>query len=347
MATNKTLRQIVEEVPRENLIRTPTPLVHLKHLSKRLNLDFYIKREDLTDLALGGDKARKLEYETAKALAEEATILVTCGSTQSNHARLTTAAAKKIGLKCGVVLSSDRFKLFQANLLTVYLMGAEVRYVETKDHWDLEEHALEFCEELRLRGERPYYIPVSGTTPTSCLGYVRAGLELVDQLANRGVLPNALYAPFGTGGLFTSILFALRDCDIHCPVIGISVNASYERCQENMKKWWKDICDLVNVHPLCLREHYEIHDSYIGRKYGETTEGCLDALMLMAETEGILLDPVYSAKVFSGLLAHHAEGRWPSGSQLVFIHSGGAPALFAYHDTIKKHLISRGRTIDI
>ncbi len=332
--------------PRQELIQTPTPLVRLEHLSQRLDLDLFLKREDLTDLALGGDKPRKLEYELARAVAEGATVLVTCGSTQSNHARLTTAAAKKLGLKCALVLSNDRFKTFQSNLLTVYLMGAEVRFVDTEDHWDLEKHVLAFCDELRASGERPYHIPVSGTTPISCLGYVRAGLELADQLAARDVRPDAVYTPFGTGGIFTSILLALRERGVDCPVIGVSVNARLETCRENLERWWAGVCQLLDVDPARPRGAHEIHDEFIGREYGDATEGCLDALMLMAETEGILLDPVYSAKVFSGLLAHHAAGRWPSGQRLVFIHSGGTPAIFAYHDEIKRHLIKRGRTID-
>lgn len=346
MTSSVSIDQALATHPRLELIRTPTPLVRLEHLSARLDLDLFMKREDLTDLALGGDKPRKLEYETAKAIAEGATVLVTCGSTQSNHARLTTAAAKKLGLKCALVLSNDRFKMFQANLLTVYLMGAEVRFVETEDHWALEKHVLAFCDELRASGERPYYIPVSGTTPTSCLGYVRAGLELAGQLEAESIRPDAVYTPFGTGGIFTSTLLALRERGVDCPIIGISVNARLEKCREYQESWWAGVCELLGVDPGRPRGTYEIHDEYIGREYGDATEGCLDALMLMAETEGILLDPVYSAKVFSGLLAHHAAGRWTPGQRLVFIHSGGTPAIFAYHDEIKRHLMKRGRTIE-
>jgi D-cysteine desulfhydrase len=344
--TESSIAQALARHPRQDLIRTPTPLVRLPHLSERLNLDLFIKREDLTDLALGGDKPRKLEYETAKAVAEDATILVTCGSTQSNHARLTTAAARKLGLKSAVVLSRDRFQAFQANLLTVYLMGAEVRFVDTEDHWDLEQHVLARCDELRAGGERPYYIPVSGTTPTSCLGYVRAGLELADQLEADGIQPDAVYTPFGTGGIFTSMLLSLRERGLDCPVVGVSVNARLEKCRENLEKWWAGLCELLERDRARPRGAHEIRDEFIGREYGDATEGCLDALMLMAEIEGILLDPVYSGKVFSGLLADHAAGRWVSGQRLVFIHSGGTPAIFAYHDEIKRHLVKRGRTID-
>jgi len=158
---------------RVSLTRLPTPLHPLPHLSTRLGLSVSIKRDDLTDLVFGGDKPRKLEYEVAQALAHGADTLVTCGSSQSNHARLTTAAARHVGIQCAVVLSHDRYQEFQGNLLTVYLMGAQVHLVESSDHWSLEQQALDLCENLRSQGRIPHYIPVSGTTPHSCLGYVR------------------------------------------------------------------------------------------------------------------------------------------------------------------------------
>src|SRR5437588_11703415 len=166
------IEDTLKSYPRVSLTRLPTPLHPLPHLSDRLGLGISIKRDDLTDLGFGGDKPRKLEYEVAQALAHGADTLVTCGSSQSNHARLTTAAARKVGMECAVVLSRDRYEAFQGNLLTVYLMGAQVHLVESSDHWDLERQALDLCETLRLQGCVPHYIPVSGTTPHSCLGYV-------------------------------------------------------------------------------------------------------------------------------------------------------------------------------
>src|SRR5579859_1146206 len=142
----------LKRYPRITLTRTPTPLDALPHLSERLGPQVFLKRDDLTDLALGGDKPRKLEYEVAKALAQGADTLVTCGSAQSNHARLTTAAARKVGMQSAVVLSRDRYQAFQGNLLTVYLMGAQVHLVESSDHWNLEQQARDLCETLRSQG---------------------------------------------------------------------------------------------------------------------------------------------------------------------------------------------------
>ncbi len=339
------IAQALSQYSRETLTRTPTPLDFLSHLSAQLGPNLYLKRDDLTDLALGGDKPRKLEYELAEARAQGATILVTCGSAQSNHARLTTAAARQLGLECAVVLSRDQYLAFQGNLLTVYVMGAQVHVIDTEDHWDLERHAKKICENLKQDGHNPYYIPVSGTTPRSCLGYVRAGLELAGQIVEQGLELDAVYTPFGTGGIFTATLLALRERDIHCPVIGISVNRELARCREHLDRWWDALCDLLQRNPSRSRGSFEIYDEFIGREYGDPTEASLDAILLMAQTEGVLLDPVYSGKTCSGLLAHCTEGRWGPGHRILMIHSGGVPALFAYHNEIKAHLVERGMHI--
>src|SRR5215469_3287386 len=153
---SRSLEEILERYPRISLARLPTPLQILPSLSTKLGLQVLIKRDDLTDLALGGDKARKLEYEVARAQAQGADTLVTCGSAQSNHARLTTAAARKAGMQCVVVLSRDQYQALQGNLLTVYLMGAQVHLVETSQHWDLEPYMQEVCQSLRAQGKHPY-----------------------------------------------------------------------------------------------------------------------------------------------------------------------------------------------
>ena len=337
-----TIKDALSNYPKENLTRTPTPLQYLPKLSKELDVNIYIKRDDLTDLTLGGDKPRKLAYEIAQARANGADFLVTCGSSQSNHARLTTAAAKRLGMGCAVVLSHDDYHQIQGNLLTVYLMGARVKVVHVADHWDLDEAADAMCEELRSEGFHPHYIPVSGTTPHSCLGYIDGALETIEQLQEQDIQLNGVYTPFGTGGIFTAMLLTFREMGLDCPFIGISVNQKVDKCDENYKRWWDALCDLLNIDNTRSAGQFEIIDQFIGSEYGDPTEAGLDAILRMADTEGILLDPVYSGKVFSGLLQHCQNGRWQSGQSLLFLHSGGVPALFAYSDVIKSHLQKRG-----
>lgn len=336
------MRELLNSYPRVSFAGPPTPLDHLSHLSQKLATDIYLKRDDLTHLALGGDKPRKLEYELAYALELGADILVTCGSAQSNHARLTTAAARSLGFDCTVVLSRDEYLAFQGNLLTVHLMGAQVHLFDVEDHWDLEQYALSLCDTLKEEGLNPHYIPISGTTPRSCLGYVRCGFEIVDQLSELDLQPDAFYLPFGTGGIFAGLLVALRQSGLDCPLIGISVNRDADTCQERLDEWLFELTQLLGGEFQSSRGEFEIFDTFIGREYGDPTEDCLDAIIYMAQTEGILLDPVYSGKVFTGLLAHCREGKWSAGQNLIMLHSGGTPALFAYHEPIKDHLIRRG-----
>lgn len=332
--------------PRIELTRDRTPLQHLRHLSRRLARDVLLKRDDLTDLTLGGDKPRKLEYELAAAVADGADVLVACGSSQSNFARLITAAARRLGLDCALVLNHGRHSEDQGNLLVVRLMGAEVRMVDKPDIWDLERECLDLCDELRDRGRSPYYVPVSGTTARSSLGYLRAGFELADQLADAGHTPAALYSPFGTGGIFTGLALALRERRHHFPLIGVSVNGDRQRCARLLQERVTEVTTLLGQEPRDLG-HTELRDDQLGGGYGEVTPSCLDAIVELAETEGVLLDPVYSGKVAAALLADLRADRWPAGSTVVMIHSGGVPAIFAYHAELLAHLAGRRKTTKV
>ena len=336
----------LQQYPKEKLMDGPTPLQFLPHLSQHLDVNVYIKRDDLTPLTLGGDKPRKLEYEIAQAKAQGADILVTCGSSQSNHARLTTAAARRVGLDCAVVLSDDQWRVIQGNLLTVYLMGADVKIIQTEDHWDLEKHALDVCETLQKMGRIPHYIPVSGTTPHSCLGYISGALETVEQLEQQSIKLDAVYTPFGTGGIFTAMLLTFREKGYTNPFMGISVNRNLEMCYANLDTWWAALCELLARSLNLKKEPFNLYEEFIGQEYGDPTDVCLDAIMLMAEKEGILLDPVYSGKLFAAFLAHCASGKWQTGQTILLLHSGGVPALFAYHQAIEAHLRKRSRLPD-
>jgi L-cysteate sulfo-lyase len=254
------IQAALEKYPKENLTTTPTPLQYLPHLSEKLEVNIYIKRDDLTDLALGGDKPRKMEYEIAQARAAGADTLVTCGSSQSNHARLTTAAARKLGMACEVVLSHDQWYAIQGNLLTVYLMGAGVTIVKTEDHWDLEEHALNRCKTLDAEGRKTHYIPVSGTTPHSCLGYISGALETLGQLKEQEIHLDGVYTPFGTGGIFTAMLLTFREQGSHAEFNGISVNRDLGLCSENLEKWWQALCGLFELDPAQPKGKYYIFD---------------------------------------------------------------------------------------
>ena len=332
------LRSVLAAYPRVELMDGPTPFHPLLHLGADLGIDLWLKRDDLTPLGLGGDKPRKLEYELAQAVQAGADVIVTSGSAQSNHARLTSAAARKLGLDVVLVLSNDQYAQLQGNLLTVHLMGGEIVMVDTDDHWDLNEEVDAVCARLRAEGRRPHVVPISGTTPHSCLGYVDGALELVDQLIARDLVPDVIFTPFGTGGIFSAYLLAMRSVGIATEIVGISVNRPAEECEENLDHWWGALSDLLGSDPELARGGYQIEDEYVGPEYGVATTECLDAIVSMATREGILLDPVYSGKVFAGLLGHAAAGRLEQDAMVVMLHSGGVPATFAYHAEIEAHL---------
>ena len=333
-AAAQSLESKLATFARARLLNGPTPLDQLHHLGGRLGVSFWLKRDDLTPIALGGDKPRKLEFELGRAAADGADVIVTCGSSQSNHARLTTASARRLGLDAVVVLSRDHNVAMQGNLLTVHLMGAEVHIVDTEDHWELEADALALCDRLRDEGRRPHYIPISGTTALSCLGYVAGALELARQFEDQGVGTDVVYLPFGTGGVFTGMLLTFRALGNKAPFVGISVNKTVAECQQFMDTWWLGISELLEVDADANRGDYTITNQFVGREYGDPTRAGLEAIAVMAETEGILLDPVYSGKVLSGLLHDVASGTIEPGSTVVMLHSGGTPALFAYHEAI-------------
>lgn len=171
---------------------------------------------------------------------------------------------------------------------------------------------------------------------------MRAGLELADQLEETDLRPDAIYAPFGTGGVFSALLLALRERGIDSSLIGISVNRNGEWCRENLGRWWDGLCGELGRDPERSKGHFEIHDAFVGRGYGDPTEACLDAIALLARTEGVLVDPVYSGKMASGFLAHASAGRWSEGHRVLLLHTGGVPALFAYHGPLRTHLEKRG-----
>jgi len=240
-----------------------------------------------------------------------------------------------------VVLSRDHYVAMQGNLLTVHLMGAEVHIVDTEDHWELEADALALCDRLRDEGRRPHYIPISGTTALSCLGYVAGALELARQFEDQGVGPDVVYLPFGTGGVFTGMFLTFRALGNKAPFVGISVNKTGAECQQFMDTWWLGISELLEVDADADRGDYTITNQFVGREYGDPTRAGLEAIAVMVETEGILLDSVYSGKVLSGLLHDVASGTIEPGSTVVMLHSGGTPALFAYHEAIAAFLETR------
>lgn len=307
---------------RIELCHAPTPLEPMDRLGEWLGLapgTLWVKREDCTGLAGGGNKARKLEYLCAEARAEGCDVLVTGGGRQSNHARSTAAAANRLGLGCTLVLAGTRPDHPTGNVLLDQMLGADLVWAGDLDYYGTEAAITEACDRLRAAGRRPYAVPVGGASPVGTLGYVRAGLELVAQLPD---LDLAVVAD-GSGGTHSGLVAALGD---HQRVLGVDVGTRPD-LDDRVPEMARAAAALAGLPEPAGRVQID-HDR-IGPGYGAPTPETRIALDAAARWEGLLLDPVYTGRAMAGLIRAAREGRIRSGQKVVYMHTGGTPALFA------------------
>jgi len=324
--------------PRVHLTNLPTPLQEAPRLREALGgaarcPKILIKRDDLTGLAFGGNKGRKLEFLVADALAQGATWLITAGAAQSNHARMTAAAARLAGLNAALVLSSqvERPEV-QGNLLLDRLLGAEVRIVPADT--DMDAAMVEVADELRAEGEQPYIIPVGGSNAVGTLGYVAATLEIVAQLFAQGEGPSRLYYASGSRGTQAGLVLGAKLYHAPYQVRGIAVSPGEEQKRRRALEIANEAAERLGVAVRVKDADLLNDDSQIGAGYGIPTAGCLEAIHLLARQEAIFLDPVYSGKAMAGLIADIRSGVIAPTETVIFLHTGGTPALFAQVDRL-------------
>jgi D-cysteine desulfhydrase family pyridoxal phosphate-dependent enzyme len=290
-----------------------------QHLGMKKD-SLWIKRDDQTGLALGGNKARKLEYLCAEAIDNRAQVLVTGGGPQSNHCRMTAAAAKKLGLECRLILAGSEPKQLSGNTLLYELFGAEMIWVgEEEDGLDLDREIRAHCESLEKEGRRAAVIPVGGSVPRGALGYVRAAFELLDQNSDFEQVVLAT----GSCGTHAGMVAGLGDFE---RVLGVRVGErpNMEERVTELANATAELAELTPPKGRCKIEH-----GVLGEGYGAVTESGLEAIDLAARLEGVILDPVYTGKAMAGLIESVRSGRIAADSPTVFLHTGGAPALFA------------------
>jgi len=322
--------------PRIRLGHLPTPLEPMENLSRHLGGPrLWIKRDDATGLSTGGNKTRKLEFLMAEALAQKADTVITQGATQSNHARQTAAAAAKLGLACHILLedrTGDHSPAYaqSGNVLLDKLHGASISRRPGGADMQAEMEAL--AEELRAKGKRPYVIPGGGSNPVGALGYVNAALELVNQAAEMGLRIDHVVHATGSAGTQAGLVTGLVALNSGIPVLGIGVRAPREKQEANVLALAQRTAEHLGLPGIVKAEHVVANCDYVGQGYGIPTEGMVEAVKLLAEKEGILLDPVYSGKGMAGLIDLIGKGHFGKDENVVFLHTGGAVGLFGYPD---------------
>lgn len=323
---------------RVGLVHAPTPLEPLKGLTKLLGgPDLWIKRDDCTGLALGGNKSRKLEFLLAEARGQGADTIVTVGANQSNHVRMTAAAARVAGMGTVSLLFPSADGDRGGNRLLDEILGTEIHTLpftfEESSLGKIEEEARKIMASLTGAGRKPYFIPAGGATPLGALGYFRATEELASQARREGCKVDALIVPFGTGGTMAGILLGVDALRLAWETVGISVapDGAWEKAGVcPFRQIAKEAAALLGLDFRLSKDRYRVLYDYVGPGYGAVTPECADALRTVARTDGILLDPVYTGKAMAGLIDLVRHGTYAKGQTVVFLHTGGAPALFAY-----------------
>ena len=321
-------------LPRYPLATLPTPLQRARNLESALGPRcprIYLKRDDLTGLAFGGNKARKLEYLLADALANDATTLVTEGAAQSNHARITAAAARIAGLRSVLVLDARHGSEVAGNLLLDHLLGAEVRIVPDKTARSALMASI--GDELRAVGERPYVIPTGGSVPLGAAGYVTMAAELSTQLVSIGEAPSRLYFATGSLGTQAGLVVGARAFSAPFAVFGVAVEHPVAALIANGVALANATAALLGLRedsPSAFSPSDIVIDGeFIGAAYGVPTDEGLEAIRLLARTEAVFLDPVYSGKAMAAVIAHARGGELNPDEAIVFLHTGGGPSVFA------------------
>ncbi|SPU54447.1 D-cysteine desulfhydrase [Brevundimonas vesicularis] len=322
---------------RIRLAHLPTPLEPLPRLSEELCLDLWIKRDDCTGLAGGGNKTRKLEFLLGAAFEEDADTLVTQGAVQSNHVRQTAAAAAAHGLACEIILeertgSRATDYVGNGNVLLDRLFGATLRTVPGGT--DMVAELEKTAAEVRARGGKPYVIPGGGSNPVGALGYVDCAREIVVQADEMDLEVHRIVTATGSAGTHAGLVAGLAVMGADIPVLGIGVRAPKDRQEANVFKLAEETAALLGQPGRVTREQVVADCDYVGEGYGLIDQGVIDALTLAARLDGIVLDPVYSGKAMKGLVALARAGQF-KGETVVFLHTGGAQGLFGYQTEIE------------
>lgn len=314
---------------------TPTPLEPMERLGAHLDIhNLWIKRDDLTGLAAGGNKARKLEYLMAEARNQGADHVITIGGRQSNHCRMTAAAAARLGMGATLVFGDPDPGNRAGNLLLDEILGAELVFLGEANLQQMDAGLEREMERLRAAGKKPYAIPIGGSTPLGELGYVTAAREFAGQCTDQACEIDTVVLAVGSAGTAAGLALGLKMFTPRTRMVGVSVSRSVPRLNNLIADMANEIAEMIGVEERVTPDDYDLTDAFVGPRYGVPSAEALSAIRLTAQTEGILLDPVYTGKAMSGLIGLAHEGRFSGSEGVVYWHTGGMPALFAFEEDV-------------
>ncbi len=322
-------------IPRLDLGFWPTPMHQLPRLGEDLGgPELWIKRDDQSGVAAGGNKVRRLEYVVGQALEQGADLLITTGGVQSNHARMTAAVGARLGLDVVLVLKGADPGIKTGNLLLNHILGARIVFEEGDLFGDGDEDPValrmeEVAAEEREKGRRPFIVPLGGSTPTGCLGYVSAMLELLGQLEDASLSIDHLFVAAGSQGTAAGIYLGSQATSSGMEIHLISVARNSQIVREQTMDLAARTRDLLGWKVDLDPDHLHVYDQYVGEGYGIPTPGTLEAINKTASLEGIILDPTYTGKAMAGLIGEVSSGTIDAAETALFWHTGGLPGLFA------------------
>ncbi|MEH6578739.1 MAG: D-cysteine desulfhydrase family protein [Amphritea sp.] len=334
---------LTDKYPRVDLSHTPTPLDSLNNLSDKLQGPrIWAKRDDCTGLAMGGNKARQLEFYLGDAVSKGADTILTTGAVQSNHVRMTIAAARKLGLEVEVQLEkrvSGRRPEYNesGNPFLMKMMGAKIHYYPVGEDEEGADRALyERADEIRKEGGNPYVVPLAGNhVPYGSLGYVKCAEEMLLQFQQRGLSIDGIVLATGSATTHAGLLTGLRALGSKIPVYGFCVRRDQVAQAERVINKAKVVAEMIDCPGVVTEEDIWVDDRMLHPGYGQLNEDLLEAIRLTAHCEGLLLDPTYSGKSMAGLIHLVTSGHFHRGQNVVFLHTGGTPALFGYPEILE------------
>lgn len=331
------------ELPRASLMSGVSLLEALPNLGQiyQGEVQLFAKRDDCSDLAFGGNKVRQLEFYFGEAKAQNADTVLITGAVQSNFVRLAAAAARKLGMDCHVqleerVTKNDPHYRTSGNVLLDKLLGATLHsYPDGEDEAGADKNLGVIADDLQAKGRKPYIIPLSpGHPPLGALGYVMCAHELLVQQRETGLEIDEIVVASGSGNTHAGLLFGLRALGSSIPVKGICVRRNAEQQGPRIESRCQDIADLLGIENLVSAEDVEVDDMFLAPGYGTASSDVMQAILVAARTEALMLDPTYTGKSMAGFMARASQAK--KGSTLVYIHTGGTPAIFAYETAFEQ-----------